>query len=95
MADFGATRGFYDVDRAENGVYLANSAENFVDISKNLPTHNGSHPLYDKAVDAAIKKRVAGKNVMSMTDGEIENLLDAIEAEALDILENWTNHRLN
>ena len=51
-------RGLYNVDRADNGIYLADDAESFTDISRTYPTHNGSHPKYDKIVDFLIREKL-------------------------------------
>lgn len=51
-------RGLYDLDRGANGRYLAETAEDFVHdasgLSSKFPTHLGSHPKYDDAINSAI-----------------------------------------
>jgi len=93
-------RGLYDVDRVSNGKLLAETAEDFVPLSKDLPTHLGSHPSYDAAVNGAIDdildiNNVLPSNIRNLTDTQITSMIDDIELEALDILENWIPSKLN
>lgn len=97
-------RGLYDLDRGGNGRYLAETAEDYVhdasNLSKNYPTHLGSHPNYDDAINSAIDdvfiNNGINKNAISeLDDATIKNLVDEIEDSALDILEDWQPSRLN
>ncbi|WP_421875109.1 AHH domain-containing protein [Marinoscillum sp.] len=97
-------RGLYDLDRGGNGRYLAETAEDYVhdasNLSKNYPTHLGSHPNYDDAINLAIDdvfiNNGINKNAISeLDDVTIGNLIDEIEDAALDILEDWQPSRLN
>lgn len=99
-----AKRGLYDLDRGGNGRYLAETAEDYVydasNHSKNYPTHLGSHPNYDDAINSAIDdifiNNGINKNAISeLDDATIKNLVDEIEDAALDVLEDWQPSRLN
>ena len=93
-------RGLFDVDRASNGKILAETAEDFTDISKDLPTHFGSHPKYDaeivKNIDDALRSnKINPNNLSGLSNQQISNLLDDVEDLALDTLETWKPSRLN
>ncbi len=94
------SRNLYDVDRVSNGRLLAETAEDFAPISQGLPTHYGSHPNYDDAVNQAIDDVLAANNVLpsqvgGLSDSQISAIIDDIEAASIDILENWGPSKLN
>ena len=94
------SRGLYDVDRVSNGKILAETAEDFAPISEGLPTHFGSHPNYDVAVNGTIDDILDANNVLpsqvgNLTDTQITSMIDDIELEAIDVLENWIPSKLN
>ncbi len=92
-------KGWYDIDRASNGRYLAESSEDMVEgVSKNYPTHNGSHPQYDDAINSAIDDIVEANELdisnLNLTKNEVTSILDDIEESASDVLENWQYSRV-
>jgi len=93
--------GVFDLDRVSNGKLLAESADDFVDgVSNNLPTHLGSHPNYDTAINNAIDDVLDSNNIDifdidSLSRNQLESLVDAVENRAVNILENWGPSRLN
>ena len=94
------SRNLYDEERVSNGRLLAETAEDFAPISQGLPTHYGSHPNYDDAVNQAIDDVLAANNVLpsqvgGLSDSQITAIIDDIEAAAIDILENWGPSKLN
>lgn len=94
------SRGLYDVDRVSNGKILAETAEDFAPISQGLPTHFGSHPNYDAAVNSSISNTLIQNgidvnNLGSLSNTQITNLIDEVEDAALDILETWVPSKLN
>lgn len=94
------SRGLYDIDRATNGRLLAETGEDFTEISEAFPTHFGSHPNYDDAVKSAIddvftNNGINKNSIGQLSDQTITNLLDEIEDAALDILEDWQPSKLN
>ncbi len=93
-------RGLYDVDRVSNGKVLAESAEDFAPISEGLPTHFGSHPNYDAAINEQIQNVLQSNNVNlnqldQLTDTQINNMIDDIEDLSLGVLEDWQPPKLN
>lgn len=90
----------YDVDRAGNGKFLAETDEDFVALSEAYPTHFGSHPNYDIAVrqkidiyENALKTKYGSMdNIPSL---ELEKAIALIESDALNILKNWVPSKLN
>ncbi|MFV0541354.1 MAG: AHH domain-containing protein, partial [Aestuariibaculum sp.] len=99
-----AKRGLYDLDRGGNGRYLAETAEDYVhdasNLSKNYPTHLGSHPNYDVAVQSQIDNVIEQFDVDifdldGLSDTQLTNLLNEIENRALNTLSNWQPSRLN
>ena len=93
-------RGLYDVDRPSNGKFLAETDEDFVPISEPYPTHFGSHPKYDDAINSAIddiliNNRINKNAISELDDVTIQNLVDEIEDASLDILESWRPWKLN
>jgi hypothetical protein len=97
-------RGLYSVDRASNGRYLAETADDFKNdlsrLSSDYPTHLGSHPKYDDAINKAIDdilelNDVQLNNVSVLSNNKLESILLDIEEEALDILRGWNYSKLN
>jgi len=79
---------------------LAESADNFVDgISTHLPTHLGSHPNYDDVIEAIDDilnaNNILPSQVNSLSNSQINDMIDDIEDKVLDILENWQPSKLN
>jgi hypothetical protein len=63
LHEYAISKGWYDVDRIGNGVWLAETADDFVEgVSKNLPnfptgkspTHLGPHSEYDRLINEQI-----------------------------------------
>lgn len=64
------------------------------------PTHLGSHPKYDDAINSAIddvfvNNRINKAAISELDDTTIRNLVDEIEEAALDILEGLQPSSLN
>jgi len=94
------SRGLYDVDRAGNGRYLAETAEDFTEISQDFPTHLGSHPNYDLEVgkinNTYLNALISKYGTMDNVPTDVLNkTLDAIESGALKVLQDWKPSRLN
>ncbi len=95
------SRGIYSVDRATNGVYLAVTAEDMVEgVSKNLPTHNGSHPKFDENVEEMIefevtKLKATYPDLSKVPDDVLINALLDIEDKANSILAKWKTPKLD
>ena len=94
-------RGLYDVDRAGNGKFLAETDEDFVALSEAFPTHFGSHPNYDiqitKQIDDVLRANnlTPSSNLSNLTNQQLTNIIDDIEDLSLNILENWKPSKLN
>jgi hypothetical protein len=95
-------RGLYDVDRAGNGKFLAETDEDLLlpGASVDLPTHLGSHPNYDVVVrqqidiyENALKTKYGSIN--NIPSVELEKAMDLIESDALSVLKNWFPSKLN
>jgi len=91
----------YDLDRASNGIYMANAEEFFIDgISKQYPTHNGSHNKYNNLIVQYIDNSLAAKgynqsNFSSLNDQQIDAFLSEMEDVAIDIIILWSTSRLD
>ena len=94
-------RGLYDVDRAGNGKFLAETDEDFVALSEAFPTHFGSHPNYDiqitKQIDDVLRANnlTTSSNLSNLTNQQLTNMIDDIEDLSLNVLENWKPSKLN
>jgi len=97
-------RGLYDIDRTSNGKLLAETAEDYpkdlTGASEAYPTHFGSHPQYDDAIRSQIDDLIDVNdvdifNLENLSDTEIQNLVNAIENRALNVLANWQPSKLN
>jgi len=94
------SRGLYDIDRASNGKLLAETGEDFAEISEAYPTHFGSHPNYDAEITEIIDDVLESHNVLpsqvkSLSDTKINQIVDDIEDQALGVLEEWIPSKLN
>jgi hypothetical protein len=91
-------RGLYDVDRAGNGKFLAETDEDFVALSEAFPTHFGSHPNYDiqitKQIDDVLRANnlTPSSNLSNLTNQQLTNIIEDL---SLNILENWKPSKLN
>jgi hypothetical protein len=94
-------RGLYDVDRAGNGKFLAETDEDFVALSEAFPTHFGSHKNYDiqitKQIDDVLRANnlTTSSNLSNLTNQQLTNMIDDIEDLSLNVLENWKPSKLN
>lgn len=96
-------RGLYDVDRASNGKFLAETDEDLLlpGASVDFPTHYGSHPNYDieirNQIDDVLRanKLTTSSNFSNLSDQEIINMIDDIEDLSINVLENWVSSKLN
>jgi hypothetical protein len=93
-------RGLYDVDRAGNGKFLAETDEDFVALSEAYPTHFGSHPNYDIQIRNQIDQIILENdidifNLQNLSNQQLNNIINAIENRALNVLENWQPSKLN
>jgi hypothetical protein len=97
-------RGLYDLDRGANGRYLAETAEDFVHdasgLSSKFPTHLGSHPKYDAAIQGQIDNVIEQFDVdifdlQKLSNSQITDLLNEIENRAVTTLTNWRPSSLN
>lgn len=94
-------RGLYDVDRAGNGKFLAETDEDFVALSEAYPTHFGSHPNYDiqirNQIDDVLRANnlTTNSNFSNLSNQIIINMIDDVEDLALNVLENWMPSKLN
>jgi len=95
---------FYDLNRTSNGILLGYSYENAQagEVAVDLPTHSGSHGVYDQQVrnaiseifdDAGLDPGNLGRDVLF--DGALEALLSQAEDVAREIVQNWGPQRLN
>ncbi len=87
------------MDRVSNGKLLAETAEDFAPISEGLPTHFGSHPNYDTAINGQIQNVLQNNNVTinqleGLSDTQITNMIDDVDL-ALGVLEDWIPSKLN
>ena len=94
------SRGLYDVDRTNNGKILAETEEDYVSLSEAYPTHYGSHPQYDDAINSQIDDLIETNdidilNLDNMSNNDLNALINAIENRALNVLTNWQPSKLN
>ena len=98
-----ARRGIYTVDRAENGKYLAQTAEDWDlygrNISDDLPFHYGSHPQWDaKAKNVYIPieadLRRAFVSLENVPDRDLLSAIADIEQELLLDLKSLGTQKL-
>ncbi|MFY7827953.1 MAG: polymorphic toxin-type HINT domain-containing protein [Flectobacillus sp.] len=85
-------RGLYTVDRTENGIYMAQTAEDWDlygrGISDDLPFHYGSHPQWDDNVRSINTEYVRilelkYSNLLTVSDGIILQTLKDIEQKLI------------
>jgi hypothetical protein len=95
-------RGLYDVDRAGNGKFLAETDEDLLlpGASSDFPTHLGSHPNYDIQIRNQINQIILDNdidifNLQNLSNQQLNNIINAIENRALTVLENWQPSKLN
>ena len=94
-------RGLYDVDRAGNGKFLAETDEDFAAISTGFPTHLGSHPDYDRLIKDEIESVLrnnnltANSNFSNLSNQQILDIIDDIEESSLIVLTNWIGPKLH
>jgi len=88
-------QGWYDVDRASNGKYLAKTdADKVAGISDMLPTHSGSHRNYDEDIKNKIGQilqinSIDPSTINSLNQAQTIALINKIENDAQTILLSW------
>jgi hypothetical protein len=89
----GIEKNLYDVDRASNGIYLAETADDMVNATKKYPLHFGSHPEYDKEVESLIEqyttklRKKYGDNLRNVPDNVLKATYETIESRMRHALE--------
>lgn len=97
-------RGLYDIDRVSNGKLLAETDGDYITgfSSEAYPTHYGSHPKYDDAINAQIDDLIETNDIdifniskEDLSDEALINIINAIENRATNVLTNWQASKLN
>ncbi|WP_338398061.1 AHH domain-containing protein [Persicobacter psychrovividus] len=89
------------MDRKSNGLYLAkNDDDAVVGMTKELPRHSGSHPVYDEEINKIIREytNVLKDNFGTLNDVPkelMERTLSTIEDRSKEILTTWNANKLN
>jgi len=86
----------YDIDQGSNLVALAERNVTKATIAQGLPTHSGSHPIWDQTARNVINKEVnnafnkLGKTkIDDLTPSEITSISQKIETELMTELNSW------
>jgi hypothetical protein len=88
-------QGWYDVDRAANGKFLARTdLDKVTGVSDMFPTHSGSHGTYDtkiknKISDVLNSNGINDIDIPSLNENQVKNLIGLIESESEKILIAW------